>query len=127
MTIRRRMVSVGLALLGLWLHAVFCDWSISEFPQYRAILGFKPTECFFLEPTVDCYAFGLRAGAGTEVRTAILFGCIAPIVLLAVALAASMGTTVRLGHCRQCGYNLTGNTTGICPECGETIRVKRIV
>jgi DNA-directed RNA polymerase subunit RPC12/RpoP len=24
-------------------------------------------------------------------------------------------------HCRKCGYNLTGNTSGICPECGETI------
>ena len=23
------------------------------------------------------------------------------------------------GHCRRCGYNLTGNTSGICPECGE--------
>lgn len=22
------------------------------------------------------------------------------------------------GHCRKCGYDLTGNTTGICPECG---------
>ncbi len=23
------------------------------------------------------------------------------------------------GHCRRCNYNLTGNTSGICPECGE--------
>jgi len=23
--------------------------------------------------------------------------------------------------CRECGYNLTGNTSGICPECGERI------
>ena len=23
------------------------------------------------------------------------------------------------GHCQRCGYNLTGNVTGICPECGE--------
>ena len=23
------------------------------------------------------------------------------------------------GHCQQCGYDLTGNVTGICPECGE--------
>lgn len=23
------------------------------------------------------------------------------------------------GHCRQCGYNLTGNTSGRCPECGR--------
>jgi hypothetical protein len=25
------------------------------------------------------------------------------------------------GHCLGCGYNLTGNVSGICPECGETI------
>jgi len=22
------------------------------------------------------------------------------------------------GHCRKCGYNLTGNVSGVCPECG---------
>jgi hypothetical protein len=25
------------------------------------------------------------------------------------------------GHCQKCGYNLTGNTSGVCPECGEQI------
>jgi len=24
---------------------------------------------------------------------------------------------IKPGHCR-CGYNLTGNTSGVCPECG---------
>jgi len=24
----------------------------------------------------------------------------------------------RIGHCSQCDYDLTGNTTGRCPECG---------
>jgi len=24
------------------------------------------------------------------------------------------------GHCRQCGYNLTGNVSGTCPECGTS-------
>jgi len=24
------------------------------------------------------------------------------------------------GHCPGCGYDLSGNTTGICPECGNT-------
>ncbi|MCZ6834333.1 MAG: hypothetical protein O7G85_01030 [Planctomycetota bacterium] len=26
-------------------------------------------------------------------------------------------------HCRKCGYNLTGNQTGICPECGMETEV----
>ena len=25
------------------------------------------------------------------------------------------------GHCQTCGYNLTGNVSGVCPECGETV------
>lgn len=25
------------------------------------------------------------------------------------------------GGCRRCGYNLTGNVSGVCPECGEKI------
>lgn len=25
------------------------------------------------------------------------------------------------GHCRRCGYNLKGNTSGVCPECGTMI------
>jgi len=25
------------------------------------------------------------------------------------------------GHCRRCGYNLTGNTSGRCPECGLSL------
>lgn len=23
------------------------------------------------------------------------------------------------GHCRKCGYDLTGNVTGVCSECGK--------
>jgi hypothetical protein len=25
------------------------------------------------------------------------------------------------GHCRKCGYDLTGNVSGVCPECGEKV------
>ena len=27
----------------------------------------------------------------------------------------------RPGHCVKCRYNLTGNTSGVCPECGDQI------
>ena len=26
------------------------------------------------------------------------------------------------GHCQTCGYNLTGNVSGRCPECGEACK-----
>jgi hypothetical protein len=26
------------------------------------------------------------------------------------------------GHCRRCGYDLTGNMSGVCPECGGRIQ-----
>ena len=25
------------------------------------------------------------------------------------------------GLCLKCGYNLTGNVSGVCPECGEKV------
>jgi len=25
------------------------------------------------------------------------------------------------GHCQECGYSLTGNTSGVCPECGTAV------
>jgi hypothetical protein len=28
------------------------------------------------------------------------------------------------GHCPKCRYNLTGNTSGVCPECGTAIPAK---
>ena len=28
----------------------------------------------------------------------------------------------RTGRCKQCGYDLTGNVSGICPECGAPLR-----
>lgn len=28
------------------------------------------------------------------------------------------------GHCGRCGYNLTGNISGVCPECGKVIESK---
>lgn len=45
---------------------------------------------------------------------ALLFG------VLPLTFAARRLVRRRRGlhDCRQCGYNLTGNTSGICPECG---------
>ncbi len=28
----------------------------------------------------------------------------------------------RAGHCRSCRYDLTGNVSGVCPECGNEVK-----
>jgi hypothetical protein len=48
-----------------------------------------------------------------------------PFVLVSVPAAILLCLDLRIvyppGHCRRCGYNLTGNLSGVCPECGEAI------
>lgn len=47
-------------------------------------------------------------------------------VLGIVSLTASrLSRRPRRGHCRKCDYDLTGNTSGICPECGTKIGTGR--
>jgi hypothetical protein len=48
-----------------------------------------------------------------------------PTITFAVLLRRARGR-LRSGHCPSCNYNLTGNTSGICPECGTPIADKRV-
>ena len=47
-------------------------------------------------------------------------------VLLAIWPAARVGLYLRrrppAGGCRACGYDLTGNVSGTCPECGAAVQ-----
>ena len=33
---------------------------------------------------------------------------------------------LRRGHCEHCGYDLTGNVSGVCPECGTPTSEKSL-
>lgn len=46
----------------------------------------------------------------------VMFGVLAVIIVRAGARAGFLEMAKH--RCRECGYNLRGNTSGRCPECG---------
>ncbi|NOT01044.1 MAG: hypothetical protein HOP29_10490 [Phycisphaerales bacterium] len=46
------------------------------------------------------------------------------LVFLPTAVLWYVDRRSPLGHCKHCGYDLTGNESGVCPECGTEL-VKR--
>ncbi len=70
---------------------------------------------------------------GTLTGLAAQFDAVLPAMLVAVALLVIVSLLTppprpeqvamrryRAGCCRSCGYDLSGNTSGTCPECGAT-------
>lgn len=43
------------------------------------------------------------------------------LIWLAILLGLARRRVVRFMHCHACGYDLTSNVTGICPECGVVV------
>jgi hypothetical protein len=49
----------------------------------------------------------------------VIFG---PVLGFGIALSPAVERSHKIrGTCRVCGYNLTGNVSGRCPECGTTV------
>jgi len=59
-------------------------------------------------------AFGRRGLFGPALEAV---GLSLPFSTAAVVIYRRSGKA-RLGTCRTCSYNLTGNESGVCPECG---------
>jgi len=58
-----------------------------------------------------------------------IFVPLAPAILVlavASALLWRRDRRIRPGHCLKCGYDLTGNVSGVCPECGTAINPGRV-
>ena len=57
----------------------------------------------------------------------IVITALMPAVWVCVAILAAVdrNSDRRRGCCRACGYSLTGNTSGMCPECGTKIENQR--
>jgi NADH:ubiquinone oxidoreductase subunit 3 (subunit A) len=103
------------ALSGLVLSITLCGTeflylaSTGSFSHKTAAVSYSPTE------VLEQLAPLLFVGPGA--------------VLLAYVLARFVGRNrpaqSNASRCRECGYNLTGNVSGRCPECGAAVNEHR--
>jgi hypothetical protein len=72
-----------------------------------------------LEPPPAQRGPGFRVPAGPYAGATLVL-----LTLPALWLARRPG--VPAGHCRHCGYDLTGNQSGVCPECGNPTPARQL-
>lgn len=115
-----------------WLDVAWCwevPWS-TTINQATRDLGL-----LVLHSGVAPTAYLGHSARGCGLMLPILVGKGAAVHLLVLALAFSIYPLIVFvrgplrrwrrrwrGECEPCGYNLTGNITGVCPECGSQIR-----
>ena len=62
----------------------------------------------------------LSAGSATVPHYALPLWIPAVCCLIPGLYLWRTGGKTPVGHCQGCGYNLTGNESGTCPECGKS-------
>lgn len=68
---------------------------------------------------------GRVALVGAPIWFAALVALLYPILVILRGPLRRMRRRKR-GRCEQCNYNLTGNTSGMCPECGKAVALSQI-
>ena len=86
--------------------------------RLRRFLKWAGVAAYYLSLLAWLVSFWLLA-AGAEISTWIppLLG-----VVFAIIYLWRRDCHYPPGHCQSCEYNLTGNESGVCPECGIEIK-----
>jgi len=133
-------LSLCVVLLIAWLCTLYCSILYGSSPT-MVWLGGGGVEAFIVYEK-DVYAdfpSGLQVHPPSEIKWLCDYSPLhsnprvlayyfhlplwIPFCLLAFALSFAKwrGHRAKQGHCRKCRYNLMGNTSGVCPECGTPI------
>jgi hypothetical protein len=82
----------------------------------RRLLGFQYMVLVPLDPQCNSRLWLLIAPMLGLAAIVAAYPC-----LLFVVFGVRCLRRVRAAGCPKCGYNLTGNTSGVCPECGAEV------
>lgn len=117
-------LGLELSIVFLFCARIFCWWLVGAKGAGlvgRRLLG------WIISGTLINVAFdvGLVSGLFGGWRFPLIaLGCIAIFIYTLHAIGRRDSLKFRFlaePHCRNCSYNLTGNISGICPECGTPI------
>jgi len=63
------------------------------------------------------------AGGATAAKFTVFVPFWIPLVIAAIPTTWMwLRRGSKEGHCTHCGYDLTGNESGVCPECGRSVK-----
>ena len=133
----RLLLLASIGSTSIWLAALPASFQYSrdgfwmgvDHGEISLLLGqFKTRDRGFFEMRSDVvsqptYGFAIPMfdfGVFNGIRVRVPTGSVALLlaVFSVVMLRTRSGRVIRVGFCRNCGYCLTGNTSGVCPECG---------
>lgn len=116
------LVSLFGLLTGHRRCARFGGWTLLAIPLFVSVLAITLVVPWFIDaatlPTAGQLGHGLVESLG------LLLWIVPPVLLGILTLRVSKNSRVRplkYPVCLKCGYNLRGNKSGICSECGTEI------
>lgn len=107
------------SLLIRWSALQFADDYGSTYPKTRNVTyRHGPSWCQF--EWSDNTQWGIQ-----DKQCLVTLGLWIPMLVIALPTAFLFWRERRRippGHCERCRYSLTGNTSGVCPECGTAVK-----
>ena len=112
-------ISMTCGEVGVACGAVIIVWPSMSPPRGQWEIDVEPTDPWNKWELTPTLLPGWESIFGHRLLLLPLW----PFVLLSALVAGWLWRRDRPrpgpGHCQRCGYNLRGNVSGVCPECGE--------
>lgn len=112
-----------------WFAACVMGLLIGRYKRSRAVTAAIACACgLAIGPDIWYHKFIMFLPT-VQSKATFWFMLIIPRIVtvsLAICCATLMARRRQIppGHCQSCGYDLTGNESGICPECGSRLGVR---